>query len=848
MNKLKFFLEKTKSSVKYLGVVALIISLSVMFSSISVMSLLSLAGTIEKSMTIDGRKEVGGDMSLTPRTPEALEIVKTRLATLKKEGIVKEYTFTSVVMQNSMYGIGTSQYINVVGYEDEGFPLANVKKVLTPNIEMKEVLKEKNNVIISEILAKLQNLKVGDSLTLNSRDMYDIRTVKLVGIVDSPINNAMNVYVHKDFMEGEKSFTFYVDGNVNEVEKKITEGIEDKGAIGIIKAEVLHNNSQRENKKFFTLLKGLSVLGLFVGSFGIASAVNTIIVRRKKEIGIMKSIGFNKRDISTMLLLEVSLISIIGSVLGVVLGYLFFRYLIGLLAVGEMSVFSFSTGIDLKAVGLSLLVSIVSSIVFAYVSISRVSDLKATYAIKDMDIVAEGNSQKALNFFRFIVVGLIFCGISVFLTQDIVYGVGAVLLVSVGILIFSLLFRLIFFLILRIRIKSHNFVEFGWNSLRQSYKKIIFAMVAIFIGMFAINFLSTLIHTANVEYKQRHREVEMDTNVVVTSLVEGNTDDNAILKMEEVEKGFVMYKAQTGIRDTYMPEVIGVEFNDIKELMDIVEGDTSGVTVLKMKSYVEDEKSTSIVEIEIGDSAGSEKNDSGFGQLANIGDVAYVVVDGKEIKIPITGLYTFATSNYSVLKSLPYGGFMTKDSFNKIGFHKYVKEYWLTVNRDKYPEVYDTLSKMPNTIVESSFMLEEQMNMVLDTMVKFSVSIASLALLAGIILIIIVTVLDVTSRGRDFAIYKTLGFRQREVTGMVLLEYGLMTVITSVFASLSGYGVTLFINKFGKKIFDINQKMLFDLKSTVIWNIGLILLVLILVYMVSRKPLKVKPTEVLRYE
>ena len=160
------------------------------------------------------------------------------------------------------------------------------------------------------------------------------------------------------------------------------------------------------------------------------------------------------------------------------------------------------------------------------------------------------------------------------------------------------------------------------------------------------------------------------------------------------------------------------------------------------------------------------------------------------------------------------------------------------------------MSKLPNTLVESSFKMEDEMNVILDTMVRFSVSVASLALLAGVILIVIVTVLDVTSRSRDFAIYKTLGFVQAEVTWMVLLEYGMMTVLTSLFASLMAYVVSEVINNYGEKLFGfaIHQKLVFDLETSVLWNVCLIGLVLALVYVVSRKPLKVKPTESLRYE
>ena len=191
--------------------------------------------------------------------------------------------------------------------------------------------------------------------------------------------------------------------------------------------------------------------------------------------------------------------------------------------------------------------------------------------------------------------------------------------------------------------------------------------------------------------------------------------------------------------------------------------------------------------------------------------------------------------------------FVSKEKFNSLGIDKYVKEFWLNVKDENYKSFYNQASKLPNTFIESSFRMEEEMNLILDMMVRFSVSVASLALLAGVILIIIVTVLDVTSRGRDFAIYKTLGFVQKEVVWMVLLEYGVMTVITSAFASLMSFVACEVINRYDEELFGftINQKLNFNFGRSMLLNVIIIGLVLLLVHLVSKKPLKVKPTEVL---
>ncbi len=835
MNKITFFLEKTKSSIKYLGMTAVIISLSVMFSSLCVMSLLSLSNTLQDSLNDDPRKSVGGDMSITPmeQTEENFNLVKNRLEKIKAEGLIKEYTYTSVASNYRGYNLGKYRS-TLVGYEDSRFPLEGVKEVLTPNFSMSELENVENGAVLSDMVAKRENLKVGDTFIIHPSDMYDMHQLELIGIIDSTISSANNIYVNKSVLGKDKAYTFYVDAtgeNLDKVRVQVASVFPagSKSTISIWDVAQAEKNSTRGSIKVFTLIKGLSVLGLFVGSFGIASAVNTIVIKRRKEIGIMKSIGFTKRDISTMLISEVAIISIIGSVVGVLLGYAFFRYLLGIITVGEMAIFNFNEGLDLLAAALSLVVSIISSIIFAYISIGNVARLKAIHALRDQDLVPK-ERKKGGEIFRFILVGAIFCGISIFLTKSLTYGLGAVGLASVALLIFSLLFRLIFFLILRIRIRSRNFVEFSWDSLRQSYKKLIFAMIAIFIGMFTVNFIITLINTASSEYKGRRQEIKMEKNVAITTLVDGNEfGDKDILEMEEVKDGFVIYKAKgDSVKDSAgNNELIAVNFDEIKGLLSVIKGDTTGALSFVFQAY-----------------------DGSYQGLYKVGDTLVFEKDGEVLNLSVSGLFSFSDFRRDYIKQLPNGIYVRRETFVKMMKGKYVKEFWLSVEKKDYDAFYEKVSKLPNTLVESSFKLEDEMNVMLDTMVRFSVSVASLALLAGVILIIIVTVLDVTSRSRDFAIYKTLGFVQGEVTWMVLLEYGVMTVLTSVFASLMAYVVSEVLNKHGEKLFGfvINQKLQFDLKSSVLWNVCLIGLVLALVYVVSRKPLKVKPTEVLRYE
>ena len=95
-----------------------------------------------------------------------------------------------------------------------------------------------------------------------------------------------------------------------------------------------------------------------------------------------------------------------------------------------------------------------------------------------------------------------------------------------------------------------------------------------------------------------------------------------------------------------------------------------------------------------------------------------------------------------------------------------------------------------------------------------------------------------------------MGFVQKAVVLRVLLEYGVMTVITSAFASLMSFVACEVINRYDEELFGftINQKLNFNFGRSMLLNVIIIGLVLLLVHLVSKKPLKVKPTEVLRYE
>jgi putative ABC transport system permease protein len=823
----KFFIEKTKSSLKHLGLVALIISLSVMFSSLCIMSLVSLSDSLYEAMHGNPKSQFGGEVKLYSPI-KLVSDVKDELDEMKEGNIVKEYTYLSSVSKQYVLYLGKDygkEYISVLGYEDESYPLKDVMNFQSGKDNMEELLTNKDGIVISEVLAQRNNIDIGDNVTLVSSNFLNNETFRVVDLIKKDYKGGIySVFINKDRLrefEQPSTYMFYIDGN----QEKISESFaifEDQN----ITVETLDQFSQQtleRDRSFILFIRGLSILGLFIGSFGIASAIKVIINKRKRELGILKTIGFVGKDISKMLLMEVSVISIVGSLVGVILGYVFFYYLIDILSSADGINIILNTRFNLLASIISLIVSIVASILFAYISIKQISEIKPVYALKELPYT-QTKKQKGKNILRFLIVAVIFIGISIFLAQSVIYGIGSVAIVSVGILIFSLIFRLVYYLILKIPIKTHNAIELSWRNLRLNYKKIIVSMVAIFTGVVAVNLINTLMYSSQKVYDDQYTEVKADINIVTDR---ANPMDNNVIEtlnsLEEVNNYILLYKTPVSYSDKALyGDIVGVDISKMDKIYNVIEGEQKSYGVLISKN----EQDFSEQNYQVGDS-----------------------IKVNNINIPITGIYEIDyQSLYTTVASLSATNIVSLEEFEKSFSDSFVEEVWVSVDNENIDTVLSKISDIPDIFITSSKQYEEMLNSSINLLIKFATSIASLALLAGIILIITVTILDVVSRRRDFAIYKVIGFKQNEVSGMVLVEYGLMTLITSIFASGLVYLVTIFMNEYGSDLLDINQKIYFDFTGSVLWNLGLMALVLTLVYFVSKQTLKVKPADMLRYE
>ncbi|WP_423892907.1 ABC transporter permease, partial [Filifactor alocis] len=82
------------------------------------------------------------------------------------------------------------------------------------------------------------------------------------------------------------------------------------------------NQVEEQGKLIQGILGGIGAISLLVAAIGITNTMIMSIYERTREIGVMKVIGANLKDIRNLFLLEAALIGVSGGVIGVMFSYL----------------------------------------------------------------------------------------------------------------------------------------------------------------------------------------------------------------------------------------------------------------------------------------------------------------------------------------------------------------------------------------------------------------------------------------------------------------------------------------------------------------------------------------------
>jgi putative ABC transport system permease protein len=130
---------------------------------------------------------------------------------------------------------------------------------------------------------------------------------------------------------------------------------------------------------FTIFLGGVAGISLLVGGIGIMNIMLVSVTERTKEIGLRKAVGAKKRDILVQFLIESSLLSVIGGIIGIILGWLLS---LGIGRIAAANDFLLNPAITLNAVLLATLFSAAVGLFFGIYPANRAANLEPIEALR----------------------------------------------------------------------------------------------------------------------------------------------------------------------------------------------------------------------------------------------------------------------------------------------------------------------------------------------------------------------------------------------------------------------------------------------------------------------------------
>jgi ABC-type antimicrobial peptide transport system permease subunit len=130
----------------------------------------------------------------------------------------------------------------------------------------------------------------------------------------------------------------------------------------------------RTQRTFSVVVGSVAALALLVGGIGIMNIMLTSVVERTREIGVRRTAGARRRDVTMQFLIETLLMTVGGGVAGIVIG--------ALVSMGISSYAGWSTYVSIDAVLLGFVVSFLVGLVFGLYPAMKAAALQPVDAMR----------------------------------------------------------------------------------------------------------------------------------------------------------------------------------------------------------------------------------------------------------------------------------------------------------------------------------------------------------------------------------------------------------------------------------------------------------------------------------
>lgn len=860
---------------------------------------------LQNSLTTNARDLNGGDISVTASALPLNKHDLAFFQQLQKSGTISNYTAVISTNGSLTATAPANQSFSIEAVDPADFPLVGQPSFVHPNNGTVANLLTDNQVIVTQNFLDAFQKHVGDTLTVYSKASAgsgQTLHVTIVGVVASAgvfaqANNLLLIS-QSDYLRTAPASL----ANYGLVDVTTANQVHTDAAIKAISAHFplvstqtatdLLNTEKTSTDLITKFLEITGLLSLLIGGVGIVNTMQVLLSRRKTEIAMLKTSGYRRSDLYALFGLEAGLLGLIGGVLGsaVATGV---SYIVRALMqnLGFSVPFVLNPSIILSGVAIGF----ATALIFGLMPIVQAANVRPLHVIRELE--TRKASNLALTILLLLILSILFCALAiVILNNDVMLGIEATYGTFVFLLILSLFFGLIVLAVSklpvpeRLNLKQIAFVLIGiivaaliyqilpvfsllllavaltglvitllprgWKvsvkmalrNLGRRRTRTATTMLALFIGIFGIALVVG---------------VGQDLQVQITTALAQNQPYNIAVTASAQDTRTLHAQLHTlpGLtRSSEAPfiQALPVAING-RPLQNVLPKGSDRQTALAFLSKIEGQD---VVHSNLGltINAGRDLNASDANTNNVIISQMLTSKGWLHLNLRPGDTITYASTDGKTTKTMTIVGVIsikdTAQTFGQIlGATSLVKTlasaqspvnsvFYLKVDPAQVNRALDRIGNIvPNATIEDLTSTATSFTQVLNNVLDMLVAIASLSVIAAVIIIANAVALAMLERKRELGILKSVGYTSGTVLSEVLIENGIVGSVGAFMATLLAAGGVVML---GKEVFNSTT----SIEPVVVLSlvIGSALLAMLISLLVAWKSVRVRPLNVLRYE